>query len=433
MNPLPWGMYCIFNQSSVGKSNKEISFDLMSVLNRKLAQPVSKKKVLLIQPTLQPPGGGNAVAIWIIEALKKEYDITVLTGVPVDIAPINRFYGTSLEAGDVTVQMVPWFLRKLVKLDPELHSIQMLCWLMRIAKRIQTNYDIVITAHNEMDLGRQAIQYIHYPWFSPLYKRLNTGLGLPWPHRFLHLIKYHYRPWRLISGYSFERMKQNLTLVNSDWTGKKVEEFYGIKTVTVYPPVAGIFPEISWENRENGFVCIGRISGEKRLIEIIDILSKVRAEGYDVHLHIVGIPEDLHGTTEYYQRVLRRVEENACWVFLHLDLSRQELVQLISRHRYGIHGMSEEHFGIASAEMMRGGCIVFVPNGGGQVEIVGNDERLLYQTNDEAVAKILRVLKHPQEQAALSEYLQSRKDLFTTERFVQRIQEIVSQFQTEGS
>ena len=100
----------------------------------------------------------------------------------------------------------------------------------------------------------------------------------------------------------------------------------------------------------------------------------------------------------------------------------------MSSHRYGIHGTAEEHFGIAVAELMRAGCLVFVPRGGGQIEIVGGDERLLYETPEDAVAKIVRAMSDPDVQGSLRNYLGSRKELFSTEQFVHRIQELVRDF-----
>jgi glycosyltransferase involved in cell wall biosynthesis len=87
--------------------------------------------------------------------------------------------------------------------------------------------------------------------------------------------------------------------------------------------------------------------------------------------------------------------------------------------------MAEEHFGIAVAEMVRAGCVVFVPDGGGQVEIVGQEDRLRYTSAADAVAKILQVMRDPDAQAALRGRLAARKDLFGAERFVRRVQEIV--------
>ena len=54
------------------------------------------KRVLLVQPSLQPPGGGNGVAAWVLQALVAEHRVTVLSWRPVEIEPINRFFGTHL-------------------------------------------------------------------------------------------------------------------------------------------------------------------------------------------------------------------------------------------------------------------------------------------------------------------------------------------------
>ena len=43
---------------------------------------MTRKRLLFVQPVLDPPGGSNAVASWMIEALKGEYAISVLTWRP---------------------------------------------------------------------------------------------------------------------------------------------------------------------------------------------------------------------------------------------------------------------------------------------------------------------------------------------------------------
>jgi glycosyltransferase involved in cell wall biosynthesis len=157
---------------------------------------------------------------------------------------------------------------------------------------------------------------------------------------------------------------------------------------------------------------------------MIDTLATVRSQGWDIHLHIVGEPEN----RRYYEHILQRVRGNASWIFLEENLSREALVELVSRHRYGIHGRTEEHFGIAVAELMRGGCLVFIPRGGGQVEIVEGDERLLYATAEEAAEKIIQVMSDWDLQQALRTHLSPKKDLFSTEQFMRRVQELVRDF-----
>jgi hypothetical protein len=76
------------------------------------------KKVLLVQPSLQPPGGGNGVAAWIIQALKEDSEVSVLTWRPVDLAAINRYYGTSLAPTDFKICSLHPALAAMVNLAP---------------------------------------------------------------------------------------------------------------------------------------------------------------------------------------------------------------------------------------------------------------------------------------------------------------------------
>jgi glycosyltransferase involved in cell wall biosynthesis len=387
-----------------------------------------QKKILLIQPVLNNPGGGNIVNSWLIEALNKEYDITILTWIAMDTNAVNQYCGTSLSLKDFEIRIPAKIFKYIINFIPDnLWHYQRYCALMRWCKLIRSRYDILITTCNECDFGLRGIQYVHFPYIHEKWMEEPRSIKQDGLYPFIkQWIKTHIRPWRIISGFSFNRMRQNLTLVNSDWTGEIYKDSYNSTSITVYPPVPGNFPDVPWEQKENGFVCIGRISREKRYEVIIDIISKVRAQFPEIHLHIIGVP--VAYDTVCYNRVKLKVKENNEWVFLHENISRDELIKLVCQHRYGIHAMKNEHFGIAVAEMIRAGCLTFVPNNGGQVEIVGKDPRLLYQTDDEAIEKIVHVLMSNQEQLSLRKYLKSRKELFTTDKFMQRIRDVVRDF-----
>ena len=122
------------------------------------------KKILLVQTTIQPPGGGNTVVVWMIEALKKDYAVSLLTWQPPDFEDINRFYGTSLSSSELTVHSINPVVRRLIDLDPDPGSIQKTSYLMRVCKRIRKDYDVIIAADNEIDFGCKGIQYFHYPY-----------------------------------------------------------------------------------------------------------------------------------------------------------------------------------------------------------------------------------------------------------------------------
>jgi glycosyltransferase involved in cell wall biosynthesis len=378
-------------------------------------------RILLVQPSLAPPGGGNLVAAWMLEALRDEHTLTLLCWEPPDLEACNRFFGTSLEPADFELLLAPAALRALARWTPTPLAVLKHSYLLRCAAAIGQRHDVVITANNEADFGRRGIQYVHYPTLD-LARPAGTLVQTHEPRR--PLTGYYYRLCARVGRFSATRMRANLTLVNSDFISQRVRALHGIEPVVVHPPVPGTFAEVPWERRERGFVCIGRISPEKRFETIIEVLQRVRARGHAVQLHIVGSDDG----RPYARMIRRRAAEAGSWVSLHRDVSRTELLRLVARQRYGIHAMAEEHFGIAVAEMIRGGCIVFVPNDGGPAEIVGHDERLLFGSPEDAVDRILATLGHDDREAALRVHLARRAALFATETFVTRLREIVRGF-----
>jgi len=381
---------------------------------------MNRKKILMIQPNLQPPGGGQSVCAWMLQALKGSYDLSVLSWRPVDLAPVNHFFGTSLTAGDITFLKINPVLRACLGSFPTTISLLKSAILYRYCRRMQRHYDVLITANNEADFGRPGIQYIHYPWN----KFPRPDVDIRWYH-FGFALSAYYRLCRAIGGFSAENISRNITLVNSGWTADRLMSCYPeIAPTIVYPPVAGNFSTTPWPERENGFLCIGRISPEKQLGKIVGIMEKIRALGHDVHLHIIGTPDD----DAYFARIERLAREHASFVTLEQSLSRDELVRRISSHRYGIHGMPDEHFGMSVAEMLTGGCIVFVPDGGGQTEIVGDSRELRYLGPDDAVKKIHAVLSSAAEQERLRALLLQRAQLFSVERFIKQLRDIVGDF-----
>ena len=161
---------------------------------------------------------------------------------------------------------------------------------------------------------------------------------------------------------------------------------------------------------------------------LVEIIRRLRTHGRDVHLHVIGTP-DRPKWERQFRAVARR---HADWMTLHLNLARSEMVELVAQHRYGLHPMVEEHFGIAPAEMQRAGCVTFAHNSGGPVEIVGGDSRLLFDSAEDATVKIDRVLGDERLQASLRAGVETRKDRFSSERFVRRMREIVEGLDPAG-
>jgi glycosyltransferase involved in cell wall biosynthesis len=198
---------------------------------------------------------------------------------------------------------------------------------------------------------------------------------------------------------------------------------FGIEARTVYPPVATDFPKVPWEEREDGFLCAGKIVPEKRPDAAIRILSGVRERGYDVHLHILGGLDD----SPYAKRLKKLSEANADWVFLEGMTYGERKKCLLAGHRYGINACENEAFGIAPAEMAKAGCITFAPDGGGQKEILDHP-MLTFSDEEDAVGKIAAVLASNALKVILRQHLAARAREFSAEKFVNSLRAVVFEF-----
>ena len=380
---------------------------------------MTRRRVLMIQPSFQPPGGGNGVAAWMLEALRGCHHVGVLTWEPLDLDAMNRFYGTSVQKADVTIEPMARWIRTAFDLVPSPIASLKYSLLLQAAAEVAGRYDLCVSVNNEADFQRPGVQYIHYPY----YQRPRPGTDFSWLHGLPALLRAYYWSVDRLAGFSAARMKRNVTLTNSDWTGRMVQRLHGIPSRTLYPPVPALFPNVPWDARRQAFLCIGRFAPEKALDRVIDIVARVRHAVPDTTLCLVGTP----GPPDYYQQIHKRVREAGGWIRVEENVSREDLIALIPTYRYGIHGMAAEHFGMAPAEMAAAGCIVFVPNDGGQVEIVNRDPRLLYETVDDAVASITRVMRDLVEQQAVREMLLSRARAFSVERFMSSFREVIEQ------
>jgi len=117
------------------------------------------KRVLLVQPSLQPPGGGNGVAAWVLQALIPEYEVTVLSWTRVEVGPINRFFGTHLAPGDFRTTLVPRHWARIPDRLPVPATLMKLALIMRYTRRVSEGFDVIFGVYNETDYGRRGIQY----------------------------------------------------------------------------------------------------------------------------------------------------------------------------------------------------------------------------------------------------------------------------------
>jgi glycosyltransferase involved in cell wall biosynthesis len=275
-------------------------------------------------------------------------------------------------------------------------------WARALAAEVRA--DILLSTHNEMDFGRPGLQYVHYPWaYLP-----RPDIEMQWFHRIPGVLAAYRGLCQLVAGGSLEGRGRNLSLANSRFVAGKIKEVYGVNSEILYPPVPGSFPGVPWQERRSAAVAIGRMHPVKRWEMAVEIVELARSRGVDIGLTLINQPDSID-----YGRRIAGMAAGRPWFRLLTGITREQLAAEVARHRYGIHAMEDEHFGIAVAEMVRAGCIPFVHDSGGPVEIVGGHRELRFRTVEEGAAALQSVM----EDSALEERLrdalgQQREEIF---------------------
>ncbi|WP_436935212.1 glycosyltransferase [Halovenus marina] len=362
----------------------------------------------------------------ILEALQKSYNVILLTTTTPDFTELNKFFGTSVsdvkikKPTDAAMRSAKWASSSL-PINIGLAAFQY-SLLYRHARNVQNAYDLVISTRDEIGFNTKALQYIHIPTRGLIKKGGREAIpGYRGNTSALYEVYDHM--CNIISGFSTERVRQSRLLTNSDWTANLIEEIYNTETEVVYPPIeVDEFSNPAWEQRESGFVMIGRLSPEKRILRSIKVIERLHEYNNDIHIHVIGPKED----TEYSDQVEQYAAERD-YVYLDGECNRKDLIERIQQHKYGIHGKEFEHFGMVVAEMIAGGTIPFVHNSGGQTDIVLNDDRLIYDDVEEAVQKAKKVIGDSSLQQELAKMLTESVHRFSKQTFQQQIRNIVSE------
>jgi glycosyltransferase involved in cell wall biosynthesis len=384
--------------------------------------------IAIVHPdfSLTKIGGEEVICMHVLEALQDDHDLTLFSLTPPNLADLDEFADTDVATDDPPVvsltatRQLPAaasFANRLSGGRLGLQRPLLVGAFNRLVNRREDEFDYVISTSNEMRFDTPSMQYIHFPRYN--LSRLDEEIGIHGPVSTLYD-----RACAAIAGVDEHTLSDVTLLANSRWTAGVVESVYGTGPEVVYPPLNtdAFDRHVPWAERESGFVSIGRLTPAKNVLTNVDIVRRLHERGHDVHLHLVGPTATDH---EDYRRKLERTAAEHDFVHLDGRLDREAMIDLIGSHRYGLHGKKYEHFGIAVAELVAGGTIPFIRNASGQREVVGEQEAVMYDTADEAVTKIERVLENPDRQRRIRRRLPEVEERFGRERFKNTIRELV--------
>jgi glycosyltransferase involved in cell wall biosynthesis len=380
-------------------------------------------KLLVTHPWLGH-GGSEAVAAWCLDAVQDHYEVTLVTSSPVDFDAINRTFGSRLKPSKVRVLTAPRLPG--VRNGEQLASLQHAVFGRFVAKQAP-KFDLALNCYNFVPLPIPAVHMVaDFSWDDAALSVANPEAAAGFRGKRLGVRGAYLRLARMVYPLNDTRLirHHDLVVANSEWTRSYLYEGFGVEAhETVSPPILlAVEGATSLQLRDPElFVCMGRVSVEKRVEEVIQILAGVRASGFNARLVIAG----KFGDDGYSQKIAALCKVNSAWVETPGFLDHNQKRELLSRATYAIHACEGEAFGIAVGEFVSCGCIPFVPVSGGAKELVENDS-CRYSDRGDAVDKILAMAASEglRREARLS--LDLVRARVTPEAFSRRIRDLVA-------
>jgi glycosyltransferase involved in cell wall biosynthesis len=202
-------------------------------------------------------------------------------------------------------------------------------------------------------------------------------------------------------------------LANSRFTAGWIEQLWGRRADVVYPPVAAAPPAAE---KRDVIVTLGRFIQTDRKGAATQLDAFARAQpglppGW--RLQMLGFCADVPGDRAYLDRL--RAQAAQLPVMFVVNAPRAEILHELAAAKVFWHTMGlddldaippyhREHFGIATVEAMRAGCVPIVPASGGQPEVVEHGVNgFLCRNVDDVVRHTLALAQDDGRRRALSE------------------------------
>ena len=363
-------------------------------------------QVAVVHNTLDFQGGADAVCLATCEALLENHEVTLFTLSETDPNVLADRFDAALDGLAVRTPPANRSIAKALaglapRIGPQLAVRSVL--VGRYFRRHAAAFDLTVSTANEFAFPGPSVQYIHYPQFQ-LQQLTDANPGRLNP------------VWGRLAGPDRDALQGATLLANSSWTADVVEGIYNVRPDVLHPPVDAIDGGRDWDDREQGIVVIGRIAPDKRVLDAITVVDRLRNRGHDIHLHIVGSAPRSY--REYAEKVAAAADQRSHVVF-ERDVPRERLETLLRTHRYGLNLKPDEHFGMSVAEYVSAGMIAFAPDGGGQRDILDGRSDRLFDSVESAVDRIDTAIS-TDDRPSLP------RDRFTREQFKSAIGEYVN-------
>ena len=302
--------------------------------------------------------------------------------------------------------------------------------------KLSEGYDLFIYSGHGVPpfcLARQGMVYSHFPsQRKPLdqARGTDTWQSLGTWRRSVRVLAHH-ALWR------YRLARYRCVLANSAFTARWIKARWGIDAEVLYPPVPAV---MAHRTKRNLIVTVGRFAGiekqSKGHLEQVSAFRQFLADtGEKWTLRMFGFCDGA-ASRVYLDKVRNAARDLPIDILERAD--RDEVLETLAEAKVFWHtkglGLTEstnpegaEHFGIATVEAMRGGCVPVVIASGGQREIVEHGKSgFLCSDLSEMIKATVSLAQQPNLLAGMSEHARERSFDFSPLRFLTKLAGITS-------
>jgi len=377
------------------------------VLRLQAALNLRKPTLAIYDHTFHIIGGGEKYGLTVAQALKNDFDITILASRPISQQNIQDWYQLDLSACRIKIIPIPFFEESgSIHLDPA-----------RINRRMPNPFHLI---------SRESG---HYDFF------INNGMNeMVFPLANVSAMIVHF-PERRPTGY-FYADRYTAIIYNSRYTAQWIEKKWKFPPHHhIYPPV-DMAPGAGKMKKEKIIISVARFEpgGSKKQLEMVRTFAVLKRSlpgllsGWRLVLAGGSLPDNpyLERIKEYI--TTRQVED----IEFKINIAADELKALYRKAAIFWHlcGLDQsdpalvEHFGMTIAEAMQNRAAPIVFDGGGQREIV---EHGISGFRVKSTAGLIHYTRELIEKPSLLEEIGrkagDKSQVFTRQRFEERVRD----------
>jgi alpha-1,2-mannosyltransferase len=366
-------------------------------------------KILIIHPRMSVFGGGERVAIHsIIAALKGGHEV-YLASEDFDVAAFEDFFACQGLFKNVHMLTYPSF-RPLAGRMVLYQRLLYHDWRLRRTVPKAGNCDLIFSTQDVAFMPSAKVPTIQYCYFPEYFVHLESNpSSLFW--------KMYYLP-----GTTFYRSRVgriDRLISTSNFTKGFVKQKWGRESETLYPPCPIDLYQNLNSSKEDLVITVGRVVPEKRMHLFLEIARKLP----QVKFAIIG------SVAQEQQSFLRHLQDTAPANVSFVMSPLRRVTDLLARAKIYVHCALNEHFGITIVEAMAAGCVPVVHDSGGPREIVPEEVGYRWESVDEAVGQVSRLVHNESERAGFSAAARLRAEQFAPSVFESRLEDVIAGYE----